>query len=271
MTSWRFTRITKPAYQRQIYSKAGGGLNYITEINAFEQWLETNYLPQASQLLWYKLIALCNRCGWAEWITVDNRRLMAAMQMNREATFIECRNNLIKAGLIKHQKGKKGSPNRYKLISFTTICTFKSEVQTEVQSVVETVDINKQNKTINYQLIADMYNDSCKSLPKCTKLSDRRKEAIRARLNTYTIDDFKDLFETANQSDFLNGKNKNNWMANFDWLTADANMAKVLDGNYANKGVERDIGEKYRSNIRAIENKPLTPEEQRIADAFTGF
>jgi len=97
--------------------KAGGRMNYIQEINVFERWLETNYLPSSSQLLWYKLIMLCNRCGWAEWVTVDNRKLMG----------------LIEAGMIEFQKGKKGSPNRYKLISLNK-CTAKNEVQTEVKN-----------------------------------------------------------------------------------------------------------------------------------------
>lgn len=108
-------------------------MNYIAEINAFERWLETHYLPISSQLLWYKLMGICNRAGWSEWVTVDNLRLMAAMQMGREATLIKARDELIKAGLIDYQKGKKGSPNRYRVISFTC----KSVVENEVYTVVE--------------------------------------------------------------------------------------------------------------------------------------
>ena len=68
-------------------------MTYIELINGFENWLETHHLPIASQLLWYKLIALFNRCGWQEWIAVDNQRLMSVMQIKREATFIEIRKN----------------------------------------------------------------------------------------------------------------------------------------------------------------------------------
>ena len=73
-------------------------MTYIDLINAFEKWLETNYLPSSAQLLWYKLIALFNKAGWSEWITVDNRRLMALVDIEREATFISWRNKLIEAG-----------------------------------------------------------------------------------------------------------------------------------------------------------------------------
>ena len=92
---------------------------------------------------------------------------------------------------------------------------------------------------IDYQKIANLYNDICISFPKITKLSDARKKSIKARLNTYSYDDFKTLFEKAQASDFLKGKNNRDWQANFDWLIKDNNMAKVLDGNYDNKGSSR--------------------------------
>ena len=85
---------------------------------------------------------------------------------------------------------------------------------------------------IDYQQIADMYNDTCVSFPRLSKLSESRKKAIRARLNQYTIDDFKRMFELAEESDFLKGANGRNWTATFDWMVKDSNMAKILDGNY---------------------------------------
>lgn len=94
----------------------------------------------------------------------------------------------------------------------------------------------KENKNINYQLIADMYNEICISFPRLTKLSDRRKKTIRARMNQgYITEDFKRLFEMAETSSFLKGGNGRDWSASFDWLIQDANMAKVLDGNYQDR------------------------------------
>ena len=93
-------------------------MSYIDLVKAFEIWLETNYLPIPSQLLWYKLIGLFNRCGWAEWISVDNQRLMAIMKIRREATFIDIRNKLIESGLFYYKKGKKGMPNQYKINTY---------------------------------------------------------------------------------------------------------------------------------------------------------
>ena len=80
-----------------------------------------------------------------------------------------------------------------------------------------------------------MYNQICVSFPSIRSLSDARKKAISARLKTYTVDDFKTVFENAEASSFLKGGNSRNWTATFDWLLKDTNMAKVLDGNYSDK------------------------------------
>ena len=100
----------------------------------------------------------------------------------------------------------------------------------------EEIDSSKEEgRKINYQRIADMYNETCVSFPKIRSLSDARKKAIKARLNTYTEEDFRALFSKAEASDFLKGKNTRNWSATFDWLIQDGNMTKVLEGNYDNK------------------------------------
>ena len=114
-------------------------IDYIKQLNGFERWLESHYLPGSAQLLYYKLLSINNMAGWCEWIQVDNQRVMSRCQMSREATLVENRNRLIDAGLIEFQRGKKGSPNKYK------ICTFKSVGQ----SVGETVAIYKHKQKQN--------------------------------------------------------------------------------------------------------------------------
>lgn len=104
----------------------------------------------------------------------------------------------------------------------------------ELQEGEERKEGEEGNKSV-YQLIADMYNATCVSFPRCTRLSEAREKAIRARLKKYTVEDFKKVFEIAENCDFLKGANRDNWSANFDWLIKDSSMAKVLDGNYANK------------------------------------
>lgn len=105
----------------------------------------------------------------------------------------------------------------------------------DTEKIREEEEKNKNRERINYQQIADMYNDICISFPRLTVLSDKRKQAIKARLKTYSAEQFKEMFEKAEASDFLKGANNRNWQANFDWLIKDSNFAKVLDGNYVNK------------------------------------
>ena len=105
---------------------------------------------------------------------------------------------------------------------------------------------SSREEKINYQLIADMYNETCVSFPKLTKLSDDRKKAIKARTNKYSVADFQTMFTKAEASDFLKGANNRNWQANFDWMIKDANMAKILDGNYDNKSGQAKAVKSYR-------------------------
>ena len=108
------------------------------------------------------------------------------------------------------------------------------ELDKEIELEIDREEERDKEK-INYQQIADLYNSLCPSFPSIKALSDARKKANKARLNTYTIDDFETLFQKAEASSFLKGSNDRNWSATFDWMIKDANMAKVLDGNYDNR------------------------------------
>lgn len=84
------------------------------------------------------------------------------------------------------------------------------------------------------EAVMSAYNQLCPSLPRCMKLSDKRKRAIRARLKSgFTLDDFEKAFTAAEKSDFLSGR-KAEWKAGFDWLLNENNLVKVLEGNYEN-------------------------------------
>ena len=97
-----------------------------------------------------------------------------------------------------------------------------------------------QKDRFPYKEITDLYNQICTDLPACVKLSESRKKAIRARLSSgYTVEDFKTLFQKTKDSSFLAGRNNRNWIASFDWLIKDGNMAKVLDGNYDDRSQEQ--------------------------------
>lgn len=115
--------------------------------------------------------------------------------------------------------------------------------------------------SIDYQQIADMYNNTCVSFPRLSKLSESRKRAIKARLQTYSVEDFQKMFEMAEGSSFLKGANNRNWSATFDWMVKDTNMAKILDGNYQDRQSEPQIPEKTPEEVEREKR-----EEQEALD-----
>ena len=114
-------------------------------------------------------------------------------------------------------------------------------------------ELNRTEERVDYQEIVNLYNDTCVSFPKVLALSESRKKAIKARLKSYSLEDFKKLFEMAESSRFLKGCNDRNWTANFDWLIKDSSMAKVLEGNYedrraAEPPLSREVPEKQEGD-----------------------
>jgi hypothetical protein len=145
----------------------------------------------------------------------------------------------------------KKSDNKKTAITIVNYCIYsdfetikepqKNNKETSKELQKDTIKKVKEIKNVKeYKYIKDIYNAICVSFPKLSVLSDRRIKSIQARLNKYSVDDFKTLFEKAEASDFLKGANNRDWRANFDWLIKDSNMAKVLDGNYDNnKGAKK--------------------------------
>lgn len=92
-----------------------------------------------------------------------------------------------------------------------------------------------------YQDIADKWNSICGAyLPKVLKLSEARKQKIKARLKEIGnreawMPTIEAIFEEVAASDFLKGRNDKGWTATFDWLfDSPKNWVKVLEGNYSN-------------------------------------
>jgi hypothetical protein len=111
----------------------------------------------------------------------------------------------------------------------------------------KSIDIEKEREEVTADKsalpppseIVELFNSICISYPKVKSLSENRKKAIKARLKTYGYDTIRQVFEKAEASDFMKGKNNRNWSANFDWILKDSNFVKILDGNYDNKPVQQ--------------------------------
>lgn len=196
-------------------------LNYLSEINAFERWLETNYLPASSQLLWYKLMMLFNRSGWAEWIPASNQRLMLLIQCSDEKKFIDIRNRLIDTGLIKYQRGKKGSPSKYKGLFFTGNTPVQMPVQIPVNMPAQIPDIKKEKDKDKKESITPAPSSSKQSKQKYgeykhVSLTDEEKQKLIAEYGEATT---QQAIKTLDEYMEMNGRQyKSCYLAIRKWV-----------------------------------------------------
>ena len=95
-----------------------------------------------------------------------------------------------------------------------------------------TNDTSKLIDSFSVNAVFELYDKICISFPKCVSKSDRRKKMIKKRLEKFTIKDFEKVFESAEASDFLSGRDGKWTNCGIDWLLNETNMVKVLEGNY---------------------------------------
>ena len=192
---------------------------YTTKMLADELGFEENIVKLALEALaQFEMIVTDSNylfvSGWQEHQNIEG------MEKIREQT---------RQRVAKHREKQK-----FLICNVTSNATVTESNATE-EDIERDIEKEEEREKINYQQIVDMYNALCPSFPSVKSLSDARKKAIKARMNTYSIEDFEELFKKAESSNFLKGGNNRNWTANFDWLIKDSNIAKVLDGNYDNK------------------------------------
>lgn len=243
-----------------------------TDIFDDEKILLIESLPDAYSIIvvWFKLLCLAGKMNNSGVFMMNNQiaytdKMLATIFRMKESTVQLALQTFEQFGMVeiidgvitipnwgKHQnldqlEKKKVSQREYmrqyrekqKLLSCNTYskANGKANVSRPEEDIEEEREEEKERDKIDYKGIVAAFNSICVSFPSVKALSDARKKAIKARLNTYSLDDFKTLFEKAEASSFLKGKNNSNWSATFDWLIKDSNMAKVLDGNFDDKPV----------------------------------
>ena len=94
-------------------------MDYLREINAFYEWLETNPIPSPARILWHALMQAANRAGWATEFSAAISMLEAKSGLSRSALY-RARNQLKGYGLIdfKNREGMQSSLYRINSIVF---------------------------------------------------------------------------------------------------------------------------------------------------------
>ena len=118
------------------------------------------------------------------------------------------------------------------------------EIEIEIEEKDMYATKSQSHLRIPYQKVFDLYSAICVSYPPLNALSNTRKKAIAARFRSgRTLNDFEEMFRRAETSSFMKGKNKHNWVADFDWMLKDANMTKILEGKYDPKPISASAEE----------------------------
>ena len=83
--------------------------------------------------------------------------------------------------------------------------------------------------------VIQLFNAITDSFPKVEAETGARIRTLKTRLKKYSVDDFNRAFHMAEESDFLSGRNGKWDGCSFDWIIKEANLVKILEGNYDNK------------------------------------
>lgn len=122
-------------------------MTYIDYLNSFNRWLEHNHLPLPAQVLYFRLLDLFNRSGWAEWVSVDNLRMLCMVQSESKHTLLRARDALIEAGFLEYKRGKKNTPGKYKLGIGCIKCTENGTVSGTKNGTENGTHNKTKNKT----------------------------------------------------------------------------------------------------------------------------
>ncbi len=211
-------------------------MNYITEINAFEDWLETNPLPDTAQLMWYKLMCINNKCGWLDWFDLANTTLMAKMNISSEKTLISVRNILMDKGRIRYKpSGNRKKAGRYSIVSFRfDASTVKNTVEREVQMEVETaVEVAVETAAL-YKLNETKRNISLSKMQKqaYAQYVTLTGEEHNKLVGDYGVTMAERMIEVLNNYKGATGKKyKSDYLAILNWVVGkvEGDIAKSVD------------------------------------------
>ncbi|MBP2281954.1 hypothetical protein H4V97_000272 [Flavobacterium sp. CG_23.5] len=146
-------------------------------------------------------------------------------------------------GRPKKQTESENKPNGYDSVSKS-----KSEkkpiredkiIEDEIKESIpnKVVDLKNQptHTRIDFNKLVSFFNDNRGILPEVKKLSDARKKRIQVLEKQYGKECIQIAIEKVRDSNFLQGNNKDNWTATFDWIFNPTNFIKIIEDNYLNK------------------------------------
>lgn len=109
-------------------------MKYISQINAFYIWLETNELSQSARHLWHALMHTANRTGWQPSFAIAVSSLVEKTGIEKRTLF-RARNELKQAGRIDWTARSGNQSAIYSIIPFPDQCDDLCVTQSVTQPV----------------------------------------------------------------------------------------------------------------------------------------
>lgn len=131
------------------------------------------------------------------------------------------------------------------------------EEKSKVNTPIGVVDLKNQpdHPKIDFNKLLSFFNSNRGIFPEVKKMSEVRKKRILVLEKLYGKESIQLVITKSRDSKFLQGENKENWTASFDWIFKPANFLKILEDNYAN-----------RENIRSVHSQRTDADLKKSAN-----
>lgn len=133
-------------------------MKYISEINAFYDWLETNSISDSAIALWHALMHISNKSGWITEFAVAISTLESKTGLKKDAIH-RARQRLEQSGRIKFRKRSGQQSSVYTLIPFVSQNESYFETQTG-RKPPHKPDVNQTQSDTIIRLDKTMNGDS---------------------------------------------------------------------------------------------------------------
>ena len=206
------------------------GVMVITDWNK-NNWLDNRRISETEYVDELNLLKIIN--NKYELIPTESNAKQMLSQNSIEENSIE--ENSIEENSIDNKK-----------MSLKTDKTDKMSLETDKISSNDSLAIASpiptENKKEVFNNFLNIYNEECTNLPKCLKITEKRKVAVNKCLKEKINEEvFREICIKANQSNFLIGENDRNWKADFDFVTRSDKAMQILEGKYENRQKSNNI------------------------------
>jgi len=90
----------------------------------------------------------------------------------------------------------------------------------------------EEGDSLKPEHVVEAWNDLAGRIgrPCIRQLTPERRQAVKARIRSHSVDDFLEVMQNIERSPFLSGEKGK--FCTFDWITKKSNFQKILEGNY---------------------------------------